>query len=131
MVSGFLISPKLHERILSGDAMPMRIWSNVSWRAIGLAKLVSSFIGFFPRSPPEGGRGGFSLFGGDGGRSGVVLGLDRVELNRQSEAAHFLDQHVEAFGDPSLERVVTLDDRLVDLGPADHVVRLDGQHFLQ
>src|SRR6476619_1616072 len=111
MVSGFLISPNDHERILSGDAMPMRIWSNVSWRAIGLAKLVSSFICFLPHSPPADGRGGFNLLGGDGsrGRRPVVVLLDRVEFDRQSEATHFLDQHVEAFGDAGLERVVTLD----------------------
>lgn len=44
MVSGFLISPNDHERILSGEAMPIWIWSKVSGFAIGFAKLVSSFM---------------------------------------------------------------------------------------
>ena len=57
--------------------------------------------------------------------------LDRVEFDAEAEAAHFLDEHVEALGNAGLERVVALDDRFIDLGPADHVVRLHRQHFLQ
>src|SRR6185503_12589308 len=44
MVSGFLISPNDQLRILSGDAIPIRISSKVSGLAIGFAKFVSSFI---------------------------------------------------------------------------------------
>ena len=57
--------------------------------------------------------------------------VDAIELDVEAEAAHFLDEHVEALRDAGLERVVALDDRLVDLGAADHVVRLHRQHFLQ
>src|SRR4029079_7873966 len=57
--SGFFISPNDQLRILSGDAMPMRISSKVSGLAIGFAKFVSSFIGYNPLSnscplPPAG-----------------------------------------------------------------------------
>ena len=54
-----------------------------------------------------------------------------IELDVEAETAHFLDQHVEAFRNAGLEGVVALDDRLIDLGPADHVIRLHRQHFLQ
>src|SRR4051794_7712884 len=46
MVSGFLISPNDHERIFSGEAREMRIWSNVGAAATGLKILRTSwFIG--------------------------------------------------------------------------------------
>src|SRR5262245_58104357 len=111
--------------------MPMRISSKVSGLAIGLAKGVSSFI----LSAPDPSRAGeglgwyLRLFGGESGR-GVFLGLNALEFDRQAERAHFLDEDVEALGDSRLERVVALDDRLVDLGAPDHIVRLDRQHLL-
>src|ERR1700712_1761483 len=62
MVSGFLISPNDHERMRSGEAIPIWIWSNVSGLATGLAKLVSSFMGTDPSLEscplPVRGRGG-------------------------------------------------------------------------
>src|SRR5947209_165374 len=70
------------------------------------------------------------LFGGDGGGLGVGID-DAVQLDVEAEAAHFLDEHVEALRNAGLERVVALDDRLVHLGPADDVVRLHRQHFLK
>src|SRR6478752_8551803 len=98
MVSGFLISPNDQLRILSGDAMPMRISSKVSGLAIGFAKFVSSFISSFLHSPPECRRGRgreCRLFGGECG--GLRVGVDdAVELDVEAEAAHFLDEHVEA-----------------------------------
>src|SRR4028119_1720332 len=51
MVSGFLISPNDQERIRSGEAIPIWIWSNVSGLATGFAKLVSSFMSSFPLLP--------------------------------------------------------------------------------
>ena len=53
------------------------------------------------------------------------------QLDVEAERAHFLDEHVEALGNAGLEGVVAADDRLVDLGAAGDVVRLDGQHLLQ
>ena len=58
-----------------------------------------------------------------------LLGI--VQIDIEAERAHFLDQHVEAFRNARLERVVAAHDRLVDLGAAGDVVRLDGQHLLQ
>jgi hypothetical protein len=43
---GFLISPNDQERMRSGEAMPIWIWSNVSGLATGLAKLVSFIHSF-------------------------------------------------------------------------------------
>src|SRR5918995_32802 len=98
MVSGFLISPNDQLRILSGLAMPIRISSNVSGLAIGLAKGVSSFISFLfltplsraggawgweggpaahPSSPPACERGIGSL---RGQRRRVFVRCDRIEL---------------------------------------------------
>src|SRR5690348_7632987 len=57
--------------------------------------------------------------------------LRHVELDVEPERADFLDQHVERLRDTGLERVVATDDRLVDLGTAGNVVRLDRQHFLE
>ena len=63
---------------------------------------------------------------------GSAFGIhDAVELDVEAERPHFLDEHVEALGNAGLERVVALDDRLVDLGAADHVVRLHRQHLLK
>jgi hypothetical protein len=54
-----------------------------------------------------------------------------VQVDVEAERAHFLDQHVEGFGDTGLERVVAAHNCLVHLGAARDVVRLHGQHFLQ
>src|SRR5207248_3640636 len=47
------------------------------------------------------------------------------QLHVQAEGLQLLDEHVERLGEPRLERVLSLDDRLVHAGPADHVVGLD------
>ena len=54
-----------------------------------------------------------------------------LDLHVQPEGAHLLDQHLEGLGDPRLGDVLALDDRLVDLDPADHVVALDREQLLQ
>src|SRR5215469_1447213 len=54
-----------------------------------------------------------------------------IELDVETERAKFLHQHVEGFRYASLEIVVAANDRLVDLGAARNVVRLDGEHFLK
>src|SRR4051794_17349221 len=53
------------------------------------------------------------------------------DLDRQTEALELLDEHLEALGHAGLEDVLALDDRLIGLDPADHVVRLDGQDLLE
>src|ERR1700674_402830 len=53
------------------------------------------------------------------------------QLHVEPERAHFLHQHVEAFGNARLEIVLAAYDGLIDLGATRHVVRLDGEDFLQ
>src|SRR5687768_10738124 len=50
-----------------------------------------------------------------------------LELDVQAEPADLVAQHVEAHRRAGLQRVGALDHRLVDLGPALDVVRLDRQ----
>src|ERR1043165_1149580 len=121
----------------SGLAMPILIWSNVSGLATGFAKLVISFIfgPFQGKSLGEAGEGGGALPPAPSLSRQLLLFLvilidDRIQLDVEAERPHLLDEHVEALRNAGLERVVALDDRLVDLGAADHVVRLHGQHFL-
>jgi hypothetical protein len=59
----------------------------------------------------------------------VVLRIQ--EFHVEAQAADLLDENVERFRHAGLEVVLALDDRLVDLGPARHVVRLHRQHLLQ
>ena len=53
------------------------------------------------------------------------------QVNFQAKTLQFLDKHVEAFWNLRTDDLRLLDDRLVSLGAAVDVVRLNGQHFLQ
>src|SRR5437870_13843893 len=53
------------------------------------------------------------------------------ELDVEREALELLHHDVEGLGQPGLEDVLALDDRLVHAGATRHVVRLDGEHLLQ
>src|SRR6185312_16314457 len=66
-----------------------------------------------------------------GGRTAVLRLLRIMQIDVEAQRAHFLDQHVEAFGDARLERVVAAHDRFVHLGTAGDVVRLHGEHLLE
>jgi hypothetical protein len=48
MVSGFLISPNDHERIFSGEARAMRIWSKVGAAWTGLKMFRTSWFILVP-----------------------------------------------------------------------------------
>src|SRR4051794_36789559 len=52
-------------------------------------------------------------------------------LHVEAERLHFLDEHLEGLGNARLGDVLALDDRLVDLHAAGHVVGLDRQEFLE
>src|ERR1700737_1770998 len=54
-----------------------------------------------------------------------------LQFDVETERTQLFDQHVEGFGDPGLKIVIASDNRLVDFGPAGHVVRLDRPHLLQ
>ena len=65
---------------------------------------------------------------------GAVPGASQLrcpEIDIEAEGLHLLDQDVEGFRNSHLEILVAAHDRLVDLGAARDVVRLDGQHFLE
>src|ERR1700755_560796 len=47
MVSGFLISPYDHDRIFSGDAMEIRIWSKTWAGVVGLKRFIISWFMVF------------------------------------------------------------------------------------
>src|SRR5690606_9321412 len=61
-------------------------------------------------------------------QQGVLFGF---QFDVDTQGTDFLDQHVEGLGHAGLHAVIAVHDVLVHLGPAVHVVRLDGQHFLQ
>src|SRR5437773_1617763 len=72
----------------------------------------------------------FRRLGGARAR-GLLILLRIVKVDVETERTHFLDQHVEAFRNARLERVVAAHNRLIDLGAAGDVVRFHGQHLLQ
>src|SRR5262249_37972422 len=61
----------------------------------------------------------------------LPLLLRIVQIDIEPKRAHLLDQHIEAFRDARLKRVVAPYDRLVHFGAASNVVGLDSQHLLQ
>src|SRR3954463_692551 len=105
MVSGFLISPKDHERIFSGEARAIRIWSKVgaAWTGLKIFR-TSWFIGYPVRQyfKARWGRADEPLPSRRLGRSGRPTSAV-FQLHVQAKRAHLLDQHVEAFRDASLE----------------------------
>jgi hypothetical protein len=76
---------------------------------------------------------------GLGGAEGVLVELADLDLltllvhdaDVEAERLHLLDEHLEALGDAGLGDVLALDDRLVDLHAAEHVVGLDGEDLLE
>ena len=64
-------------------------------------------------------------------RSSISSPVGRADLDVQAERLHLLDQDLEGLGDARLGDVLALDDGLVDLHAAEHVVGLDRQQLLQ
>src|SRR5580765_1209251 len=60
-----------------------------------------------------------------------LLTLAVEHLDVEAEGLHLLDEHLEGLGDAGLGDVLALDDGLVDLHAAEHVVGLDGEELLQ
>src|SRR5262245_56260308 len=102
MVSGFLTSPNDHERIISGEARPIRIGSKSSTAVCCL----NSFTWSFMCSPC------------DTARVSSASALVRLELDVDAERADFLDEHVEGLGHARVHQVVAVHDVLVHLGAA-------------
>src|SRR5260370_5043160 len=113
MVSGFFTSPWDHERIISGEAMEMRIELNAS-----------GFFGF-SKTPKI---SSISLSPGQ-----TPLGPSRlfVQINVKAQRLQFLDHHFEGLGQARVQRVLALYDRPVHPRASAHVFALDSQRFLQ
>ena len=160
IVSGFLTSPFDHVRIWSAvaSAMDSRAESLTSstsacffsllsatacWRVLvgrrrgpvlGAASRRRSSSSSVPRFGP-----GQVDAEGLGGAEGVLVELADLDLlarlvddlDVQAERLHLLDEHLEALGDARLGDVLALDDGLVDLHAAEHVVGLDGEDLLE
>ncbi len=60
----------------------------------------------------------------------LLAGLGE-HLDVEAERLHLLDEHLEALGDARLGDVLALDDGLVHLDPAEHVVGLDREQLLE
>src|SRR4051794_36461289 len=73
------------------------------------------------------------------GPEDVLIGLAHLDLHAiagehldvEAQRLHLLDQHFERLGNAWFRNVLALDDRLVDLDPAEDVVGLDRQQLLQ
>src|SRR6266849_7386269 len=124
----------------SGLAIEMRIWSKLC----GPETCPKMFINSFIEDPSRTNiwPGGARLPPGDEAAGPPLLHLQiqaiyrssvvaLLQLDIEAKRAQLLDEDVERFGNARLEIVVAADDRLVDLGAAGDVVRLDGQHLLQ
>src|SRR5947207_9522102 len=74
-----------------------------------------------------------------GGAEGVLVELADLHLftrlvddtDVEAQGLHLLDEHLEALGDARLRDVLALDDGLVDLHTAQHVVGLDREDLLE
>src|SRR5688572_20973678 len=119
MVSGFFTSPNDHDRIMSGDARPMRIASKSSTSNCCFRCLRRSRIAFTACHPAPWGAVLVPCCCWAG--TGSVL----LELDVDRERADLLDQDVERLRHAGFHPVVAVDDVLVHLGPAVHVIRLD------
>ena len=57
--------------------------------------------------------------------------LRLIQSDLETESAEFMEKHVKGFGDAGVRHRVTLDDGLVCLGAAGHVVGLDREDLLE
>src|SRR6056297_2769960 len=140
MVSGFLTSPLDHWRMESAVARPMRSWSKSFTSSISSPQLSAALglaAGVFFVAAPFGSRQvDAQLLGGAEDVLVELAHLDLLagggqDLDVQAQGLHLLDEHLEALGDAGLGDVLALDDGLVDLHAAEHVVGLDGEQLLQ
>src|SRR5690606_12397749 len=158
MVSGLVTSPCDHERIFSGDARLIRMASksDVSDERLSKDGLIVSFGENLTTSIPNSKLQTpnskdllkcevcsldvwsyhlFSQYRFTFARlrhrfeHGPPLRLHQLDV--QAQRLKLADEDVERFRQARLERCVTLDDRLVNLRAARHVVGLRGEEFLE
>src|ERR1700678_3068596 len=133
MVSGFFTSPCDHCLMSSAVASPMRRSSKKLTSSIVYPPWLSDLFDA-ARLPPRQVDTEFLS-----GAEDVLVGVAHFNrgsvagqhLDVEAERLHFLDQHLEAFRDTRFRYVFALDDGLVDLHAAEHVVGLDGEQLLQ
>src|SRR3954464_15319921 len=98
MVSGFLTSPKDHERIFSGEAMPMRMASKCSSGVNCLNRSSSDFIdSFLLFSWGDDRLGSEHEFLLRKNRGLTHKGSGALQLHVETQRTDFLDQDVERF----------------------------------
>src|SRR5215469_18391722 len=134
MVSGFFTSPWDHCLMSSAVARPMRRSSKKLTSSTVLVP--PSWSDLFDAARLTPGQVDAELFRRAEDVLVGVAHLDggavaRQHLHVETQRLHFLDQHLEAFRDAWFRDVLALDDGLVYLHAAEHVVGLDGEQLLQ
>src|SRR5512139_4020720 len=115
MVSGFVTSPYDQERIFSGLARLIRI----ALKSLIVRALSNRNDARFKSSPSPSDRGG------------AGVGAIAQEFDVEAQALQLAHEHVERLRKARLHGGLALDERLVDLGPAVDVVRLDREQLLE
>src|SRR6478735_997407 len=158
MVSGFLTSPWLHARISSAVARPIRSWSKkfTSSTVASSPSLVLEIQVRWTEGRGYAGRPAYPRRGSDffdraglapgqvdaellGGAEHVLLRVTELDaravlrehLDVEAQRLHLLDEDLERLRDARVGDVLALDDRLVHLHAARHVVGLDGEQLLE
>src|SRR5215469_15169919 len=134
MVSGFFTSPWDHCLMSSAVARPMRRSSKKLTSSTVLVP--PSWSDLFDAARLTPGQVDAQLFRRAEDVLVRVAHLDggtvaRQHLHVEAQRLHLLDQHLEALRDAWFRDVLALDDRLVHLHAAEHVVGLDREQFLQ
>src|SRR5690606_24615623 len=111
-VSGFLTSPYDQDRIISGDASPIRMESNSSICPWDLSRFSKSFKAYTPRS--------VSRAADRTARDVGSRWLFGFQVDIDGQRTDFLDQHVEGLGHACLHAMVAVHDVLVHLAPSAH-----------
>src|SRR6478609_192607 len=107
MVSGFLISPYDHDRIFSGDAIEIRIWSKTWAGVVGLKRFIISWFMVFSSHAGESRQQIPKLFH-------KRAGLDDSKQRRECPA-HLSEGALRSFGRACISRVTRLPPKSADL----------------
>src|SRR6266545_5080484 len=148
MVSGFFTSPFDHMRICSAVASAMVSWAESLTSSTGLMcvlplpryfsserRLAAALVLFVGPALGSGQVDAERL----GRAERVLVELADLDLfarlvddaDVEAQGLHLLDEHLEALGDTGLRDVLALDDGLVHLHAAEHVVGLDREDLLE
>src|SRR5579875_649255 len=135
MVSGFFTSPCDHCLMSSAVARPMRRSSKKLTSSIAVS-LPPSWSDLFDAARLAPGQVDAEFFRR---AEDVLVGVAHLDggtvagqhFHVEAERLHLLDQHLETLRDAGFGDVLALDDRLVDLDPAKHVVGLDREQLLE